>query len=34
MMKNIEAYFKGVVDWMERLFTIIFDFLGDIGVEV
>ncbi len=34
MLDNIETYLKGIVDWFERLFTIIFEFLGDIGVDV
>ena len=33
MFENIEAYFKGAVEWLKKLYTIIFDFLGDIGVE-
>lgn len=34
MLENIESYVSGIVDWFKRLFTIISEFLGDIGVEV
>lgn len=34
MLENIEAYVTGIVDWFKKLFTIIYEFLGDIGVEV
>lgn len=34
MFENIESYVNGIVDWFKRLFTIISEFLGDIGVEV
>lgn len=34
MLENVEAYLYGVVDWFKKLFTIIAEFLGDIGVEV
>ena len=32
MTENIKAYAEGIVDWFKKLFTIIYDFLGDIGV--
>ena len=34
MLENVETYLIGVVDWFKRLFTIIAEFLADIGVEV
>lgn len=34
MLENIETYVNGIVDWFKRLFTIISEFLSDIGVEV
>ena len=34
MLENVENYTNGILDWFKRLFTIIFDFLADIGVEV
>lgn len=34
MLENVETYLNGVVDWFKRLFTIIAEFLTDIGVEV
>ncbi len=33
MLENMETYAKGIFDWFKRLFTIIFEFLDDIGVE-
>lgn len=33
MLENIETYLKDVVDWFKRLFTIISEFLSDIGVD-
>lgn len=33
MFENIENYLKNILSWFERLYNIIFDFLGDIGVE-
>ncbi len=34
MLENVEAYLSDIVDWFKRLFTIITEFLGDIGVEM
>jgi len=34
MLESVETYVNGVVDWFKKLFTIIFEFLGNIGVEV
>lgn len=33
MLENMETYVNGIIDWFKRLFTIISEFLGDIGVE-
>ncbi len=33
MLENVETYLNGIVDWFKRLFTIIYEFLGDIGVD-
>ncbi len=33
MFENLEAYLAGILDWLKRLYTIIFEFLSDIGVE-
>ncbi len=33
MLENIETYANGIVEWFKKLFTIIYEFLGDIGVE-
>ncbi len=33
MFENIETYLNGIVDWFKKLFTIISEFLSDIGVD-
>ncbi len=33
MFENLEAYLADILDWFKQLYTIIFEFLGDIGVE-
>ncbi len=34
MFENVETYLKGIADWFKKLFTIIAEFLGDIGVDM
>ena len=34
MLEEMKTYLNGIVDWLKRLFQIVYDFLGDIGVEV
>ncbi len=34
MLENVETYVNGIVEWFKKLFTIISEFLADIGVEV
>lgn len=33
MLENLKSYVNGIADWLKRLFIIISEFLGDIGVE-
>lgn len=33
MFEKIESFFGGLADWIKRLFTIIEEFLTDIGVN-
>ncbi len=33
MFENLETYISGILEWFKKLYTIIFEFLGDIGVE-
>lgn len=33
MFENVKTYLEDVTNWLKRLFTIIYEFLGDIGVE-
>lgn len=34
MLENVETYINDIVEWFKKLFTIISEFLSDIGVEV
>ena len=34
MLENVETYVNDIVEWFKKLFTIISEFLSDIGVEV
>lgn len=33
MLENFETYVNGIIDWFKELFTIISEFLSDIGVD-
>ena len=33
MFDNIQTQANGVLEWFKKLFTIIYEFLGKIGVE-